>query len=191
MSERAKPSRGSQLVRVPGTIEEEVKASIDTGQASQQTMQLVQLEQGIDEKRSSDSSIPDYIAPKEEKEEVKAPNVMKQHEKRQTADFGGAKDAAISDSYVDDYESLRHSGSIPPNLMDKIDDIVQKRVKEELSRASASRTVYVSNEQPQISVFPQTFSNSELKEDEKEDNDYSQDSFPVVQEEQSNSIVIK
>ena len=52
-------------------------------------MQLVQLERGIDEKRSSDSSIPDYVAPNEE-EEVKAPNVVKQHEKRQTADFGGA-----------------------------------------------------------------------------------------------------
>ena len=42
-----------------------------------------------------------------------------------------------------------------------------------------------------MSVFPQTFSNSELKVDEKEDNDYSQDSFPVVKEEQSNSIVIE
>ena len=53
-------------------------------------MQLVQLERGIDEKRSSDSSIPDYVAPKEEEEEVKAPNVVKKHEKKQTADFGGA-----------------------------------------------------------------------------------------------------
>lgn len=53
-------------------------------------MQLVQLERGIDEKRSSDSSIPDYVAPEEEEEEVKAPIVVKQHEKRQTADFGGA-----------------------------------------------------------------------------------------------------
>ena len=40
--------------------EEDVKASNDTGLVSQKTLQQAKIDQGIMEKRSSDSSLPDY-----------------------------------------------------------------------------------------------------------------------------------
>ena len=65
-------------------------------------------------------------------------------------EFGGGnatiKEISVDSYPPDDFESLRASGSIPANLIDKIDDIIQKRVQEELSR-SRKTTEFVTNEQ--------------------------------------------